>query len=73
MGGFMRGILAVIWALIVFAVVVIAVGFCAMIGFPPHSLSGNILRIAGIVIALGLAINAYKKSAKPPSSPPPIS
>jgi hypothetical protein len=67
----MRGVFAVIWALIVFVVVVVAVGFCAMIGFPAHSQSGNILRIAGVVIALGLAVNSYKKNTKPPGPPPP--
>jgi hypothetical protein len=50
--------------------VVAAVGFCAMIGFPPHSQSANILRIAGVIIALGLAFNSYKKNAKPPTPPP---
>jgi hypothetical protein len=66
----MRGVLAVIWAMIVFFVVLAVVGVCAAIGFPPHSQSANILRIAGVIIALGLAINAYKKSAKPPTPPP---
>ena len=65
----MRGVLAVIWAFIVFLVVLAVVNLCAITGFPPHSQSGNLLRIAGVIIALGLAINSYKKNAKPPAPP----
>jgi hypothetical protein len=65
----MRGVLAVIWAVVVFAVTVVLVGLCAMIGFPAGSSSAMILRIAGVVIALGLAINAYRTTAKPKVKP----
>jgi hypothetical protein len=64
----MRGVLAVIWAVVVFLVVLVVVQLCATLGFPPGSTSGNIMRIAGVIIALGLAINAYRRSRGAPNT-----
>jgi len=60
----MRGVLAAVWAVIVFVVVVAVVNFCAMLQFPAGSASGNVMRIAGVVIALGLGVSAYRRSSK---------
>lgn len=59
----MRGVLAVIWAVVVFFVVLVVVNLCAMLGFPPGSTSANVMRIAGVVIALGLAASAYRRNS----------
>jgi hypothetical protein len=67
----MRTLGAIIWAIVVFVIVLIVANPSATIGFPPHSTSGNIMRIAGVIIAIGLAISAYRKTAKPPSPPAP--
>ena len=67
----MRGVLAVIWGFVVFFVVTAVVGLCAMLKFAPHSTEGRILQIAGVIIGLGLGINAYRKTAKPPPPPSP--
>ena len=62
----MRGVLAAVWAVVVFLVVLAVVEFCAMLKFEPGSTEGNLMRIAGVIIALGLAVAAYRNTRKPP-------
>ena len=64
----MRNVLALVWAVIIFAVVLVVANFCAMIGFPAGSTSGTILRVAGGIVGLGLGIDAYRRSAKRPGA-----
>ena len=63
----MRGVFAAIWAVVVFLVVLAIVNLCAMLEFPPGSTPGNIMRIAGFVIAFGLAVSAYRRNRKAPA------
>ena len=68
-GGIMRGVLAAIWGVIVCLIVVVVVGLAASLKFPPHTAENNLMRIAGLIIGVGLAINSYRKNSKPPSPP----
>jgi hypothetical protein len=65
----MRGVIAVVWGVIVAVTTIAVVTLAAMLRFPGHSTEGTIMRVAGAIVGVGLGIAAYLKNAKPPGPP----
>jgi hypothetical protein len=56
----MRGVLAAIWAVIVFLVVLAVINFCASLKFPPGSTSGNIMRDGTVKLPVRRPMGAHQ-------------